>query len=130
MLQRVEMYPMSSKMWSRLRVATAVLIVAMLPAACRESTSTGVYPPPGAPAAVSVSPVSATIHVGSQLRILVAPNEALRDRAIMWSTSDTSKVAIAQDGIVTAKNAGIVTVIATLSGPEGYAAASVVEVIP
>ncbi len=69
---------------------------------------------------VTVSPSSATLNVGNtkQLTATIAPSNAT-NKAVTWSSSNTSVATVSSSGLVTAKAAGTATITATAQDGSG-----------
>lgn len=77
-----------------------------------------VTPPPVA--SVTVSPDTATLKVDSVLQLAVTLRDAggrvLTGRAVAWSSTDTARARVSATGLVTARAAGAVAVVAASEG--------------
>jgi len=75
---------------------------------------------------VTVTPQSASIQVGQMVQLTATVQDGdgnvLTDRAVMWSTSDSSVATVSSFGLVTGSAAGSVTITATSEGQSGSAA--------
>ena len=80
---------------------------------CKEKTDVTVEPYPAT--SITLDKTSATVNAGSKLtlRATVLPELAAMSSVVQWTSSDTS-VATVEDGVVTAKKAGTVTITATV----------------
>jgi alpha-tubulin suppressor-like RCC1 family protein len=91
-----------------------------------------VTPPPVA--SVTVSPDTATLKVDSVLQLAVTLRDAggtvLTGRAVAWSSTDTARAQVSATGLVTARAAGAVAVVATSEGRADTAQLQVVAPPP
>lgn len=87
------------------------------------------YLPPVA--AVEVVPAETELVVGEQVRLEVEllddEGATLTDRPVVWSASDDAGVVVDVSGYVTARSAGLWTVVATSEGVSGSAAVRVLD---
>lgn len=76
-------------------------------------------------ASVVVAPAVATVAIGGTQQLsastLDASGNALTGRAVVWSSSDQTKVTVSSSGLVTGIAAGTVTITATSEGRAGSA---------
>ncbi|HEX8320307.1 Ig-like domain-containing protein [Longimicrobium sp.] len=104
----------------------AALLTMMMLAACGEGTTeTGGRPTPEPVASVAVNPGALTVEVGAEMEIAAEPLSAagrvLAGRAVSWSSSDEAVASVSAAGRVTARNAGVAFIRATVEGKTGEA---------
>lgn len=83
---------------------------------------------------VDVTPASVTFQrPGQTAQLTATPRNArgapVADRAVTWSSSDTTTATVSQSGLVTAVAAGSVTVTAHVGGSSGAATVEVLEAL-
>jgi len=82
-------------------------------------------PPPAAVAAVTVSPASAYLLVGTTVQLLATPRDsagnAVPGKVVSWSSSAPSLATVTASGLVTGVAAGSVTITASSDGKSGTA---------
>ena len=85
-------------------------------------------------ASVSVSTASATLERGSTVQLSATVRDGagnvLSDRAVSWTSSNTSAATVSGTGLVTGVAAGSATITATSEGKGGSSAVSVTEPAP
>lgn len=72
---------------------------------------------------VAVAPTTATVAVGDSLQINATVNGRKFTRGVRWTSSDTTKVRVSQNGVVTRIAVGAANVTATYAGVTSTAAA-------
>ena len=75
-----------------------------------------VYAVVAAAATVEVTPATATVAIGAHAALEATVNGRAFTRGVKWSTSDGTKVTVSQNGVVTRKASGSVTITATYAG--------------
>jgi trimeric autotransporter adhesin len=112
--------------WARQRPLLAVILLSSV-AACggdgRAKPPTDPVPVPVARVTVTASLGLAFVGLNEQLTAATfdASGNVLTDRAVSWSSSDTSKLTVSSTGLVTGVAEGNVTVTATSEGQSGSA---------
>src|SRR5256714_170731 len=111
-------------------IALAALAVAAGVVACERTTSP--IGPPAAVVSVDLTPPSATVQVGQTVQVTAIPRDAngnaLSDRAVTWTSSNTSVAIVSPTGLVTGVVAGSATITATSEGKSGTASITVTNV--
>lgn len=83
-------------------------------------------------AAVTVSPDTATVQAGATVQLNATPKDAsgnpLTGRAVVWSSSDTTRASVSASGQATAMTEGSVTITAASEGKSGTAQVAIVPV--
>jgi uncharacterized protein YjdB len=106
-------------------VAVVALAATAFSAGCGGSSDAISPPPPAAVAVVTISPVSATLHIGETRAFSAALSDAgghtLSGRTIVWTSSDTSIAIIDASGVATGKRLGTTSINATSEGVSGTA---------
>ncbi|MEW5928808.1 MAG: Ig-like domain-containing protein [Gemmatimonadota bacterium] len=126
--------------WKRGAGAMAGLLALVVAAACSGEGDGPLGPGNGggtpqpvarAVATVEVSPGTIALQVNETRQISATPLAAdrtpLTDRAVQWTSSDSSVAFVTQHGTVWARSPGSVTLTATVDGKQGQA---VVDVLP
>ncbi|HET7456468.1 MAG TPA: Ig-like domain-containing protein [Gemmatimonadaceae bacterium] len=118
--------PASGGLVRRSLAAAALLAAASTagPLACGGGGGDGGTAPGGAVADVVVDPAAFTIMVGSTRRLGAVLHDAggtvLRNRQIVWQSSDAGVASVDQDGVVTAVKSGTAKIAASAEGKAGY----------
>ena len=111
-------------------IALAALAVAAGVVACERTTTP--IGPPAAVASVDLTPPSATVQVGQTVQLTAIPRDAngnaLSDRTVTWTSSNTSVAAVSPTGLVTGLVAGSATITATSEGKSRIASITVTNV--
>ena len=110
---------------SALRLGTAVIMVVV--EGKRATTRVSVTPP--AVAIVVISPPTASLQIGSHLRLDVAARDAhdrpISGRAVTWRSSDATIASVSAQGAVTALREGRATITAQIESQSASAAVTV-----
>lgn len=113
---------------ARVRATRAVL--AFLGGAAWACSGGGTEPGGGQVEAVSVAPGTASVPVGSTLRLsasaLSAGRTELPGRSVVWASADSSVAAVSADGVVSARKLGSVQIQVAIDGRSAYAFVNVV----
>ena len=98
-----------------LRMAAALDTLAVLIAACGESTAP---PPPIAAVTIEPKSVEVVVHGAVQLTAAMwdASGSAVRGRAMTWASSDDAVGSVSSTGLVTALIRGSTTIMVTCEG--------------
>src|SRR5438874_1587686 len=111
-------------------IALAALAVAAGVVACERATTP--IGPPAAVASVDLTPPSATVQVGQTVQLTAIPRDAngnaLSDRTVTWTSSNTSVAAVSPTGLVRGLVAGSATITATSEGKSRTASITVTNV--
>src|SRR5205823_2074521 len=87
---------------------------------------------PAAVASVDLTPPSATVQVGQTVQLTAIPRDAngnaLSDRAVTWTSNNTSVASVSPTGLVTGVVAGSATITATSEGKGGTSSITVTNV--
>ncbi|HEY5492032.1 MAG TPA: Ig-like domain-containing protein [Gemmatimonadaceae bacterium] len=107
-------------------VAVAALAATSFAAGCGGTPDATSLPTQAAVAVVTISPLSATLHIGETRAFSAALADAggntLTGRAVNWTSSDVSVVAIDAAGVATGQRLGTASINATSEGVRGTAA--------
>src|SRR6266480_3581983 len=111
-------------------IALAALAVAAGVVACERTTTP--IGPPAAVVSVDLTPPSATVQVGQTVQLTAIPRDAngnaLSDRTVTWTSSNTSAAIVSPTGLVTGVVAGSAAITATSEGKSGTASITVTNV--
>jgi alpha-tubulin suppressor-like RCC1 family protein len=106
--------------------AAAMIAVLCLSAGCDDTTGSDSRPV----STVSIAGDSAGLAVGGTRQMTAVPlslaGDTLHDRAVVWSSSDSTVAAVSADGLVTARAVGSVTIRATIEGQSGEAELAII----
>ncbi|MEX2531028.1 MAG: Ig-like domain-containing protein [Gemmatimonadota bacterium] len=86
-----------------------------------------------APATVQVEPAASNIELGGTVQLSHTVRDAggsVLDRAVTWSSSNTSVASVNQQGLVTGRGGGTAVIRAAVDGVEGEATVSVEALLP
>ena len=111
----------------------ALAIVLALLAACGDSNSVIVDPPPVRVASVAVTPDAQELIVGQQLTLEAKPKAADGkdlEREVVWTSENTSLATVTETGVVTALAVGQAYIRATSEGKFGRAVLTIRPVPP
>jgi hypothetical protein len=106
--------------------AAAIAVLVCLASGCEDATGSDSRPV----STVAIAGDSAELAVGGTRQMTAVPlamdGDTLRDREVVWSSSDSTIAGVSAEGVVTARAVGSVTIHATIEGQSGEADLAVI----